>query len=38
MADYTLANLDKFVGQELGVSNWILIDQDRVNQFADCTG
>ncbi len=38
MADYTLANLDAFIGQELGVSSWFLIDQDRVNQFADCTG
>ena len=27
-----------FVGQELGVSSWITVDQSRINQFADCTG
>lgn len=26
------------VGEELGVSPWITIDQDRINRFADCTG
>ena len=26
------------VGQELGVSDWMTIDQERVNQFADVTG
>ena len=26
------------VGQEVGVSDWVLIDQDRVNKFADATG
>jgi acyl dehydratase len=25
-------------GEELGVSDWLLIDQDRVNRFADATG
>ena len=25
------------VGQEVGVSDWITIDQDRINAFADCT-
>jgi acyl dehydratase len=25
------------VGQELGVSDWITIDQDRINAFADAT-
>ena len=32
------ADLAKHVGQELGVSEWVLIDQDRVNKFADATG
>ncbi len=27
----------QFVGKETGVSDWILIDQDRINQFADVT-
>ena len=26
------------VGQELGVTDWLEIDQDRINKFADCTG
>lgn len=26
------------VGQEVGVSDWVQIDQDRVNKFADATG
>ena len=25
------------VGQELGVSDWFVVDQDRIDQFADCT-
>ena len=34
-------NLDEYaaaVGQELGVSDWFELDQNRVNQFADATG
>jgi len=26
------------IGQELGVSQWIAVDQDRINAFADATG
>lgn len=26
------------VGQELGTSDWILVDQDRIDRFADVTG
>lgn len=26
------------VGEQLGTSDWLTIDQDRVNQFADATG
>ena len=26
------------IGQEIGVSEWLLIDQDRINDFADATG
>ena len=29
--------LQDSVGQEVGVSDWILIDQARINAFADCT-
>ena len=26
------------VGKEIGVSDWLLVDQDRINKFADATG
>ena len=26
------------IGQEIGVSEWLLIDQERINDFADATG
>ena len=29
--------LKDYVGQELGVSDWFVVDQDRINQFADVT-
>lgn len=35
---YTLHNIEQFVGQELGVSEWMRITQERINQFAVCTG
>jgi acyl dehydratase len=35
---FTLDTLNEFVGRELGVSDWITVDQERINQFADCTG
>ena len=31
-------DLKDYVGKELGVSDWLAIDQDRINQFADATG
>jgi acyl dehydratase len=31
-------DLAKLAGQEMGVSDWVLIDQDRINKFADATG
>jgi acyl dehydratase len=33
----TREQLDRMVGQRLGVSGWFLIDQERVNRFADVT-
>ena len=39
MADtLSLATLDRFVGQELGISQWVRLDQQRIDEFADCTG
>jgi acyl dehydratase len=32
------AELESIAGQEVGVSDWHVIDQDRVNKFADATG
>jgi acyl dehydratase len=37
-SNFSMATLDAFVGQELGVSNWLVVDQERINQFAQCTG
>jgi acyl dehydratase len=34
----SLATLDRFVGRELGVSSWIQMDQQRIAEFAHCTG
>ncbi len=33
-----LADLQALVGQDLGESDWVLIDQARVDRFADATG
>jgi acyl dehydratase len=35
---FRLATLDQFVGREMGVSDWILIDQPRIREIVDCTG
>lgn len=36
--DVKFADLPNHAGEEVGVSDWLLIDQDRVNMFADATG
>src|SRR5262245_39912688 len=33
----TRKELDALVGEQLGVSDWFLVDQERVNRFADVT-
>src|ERR1044071_6526051 len=30
--------MHKYVGQEIGVSDWVEVTQDRINQFAEATG
>ena len=35
---YSLSTIKQFVGQELGVSGWMTIDQERINHYADFTG
>jgi acyl dehydratase len=34
----TVDELQELIGQELGVSDWLEITQERVNTFADATG
>jgi acyl dehydratase len=33
-----LAEMEKLIGQEFGVSEWLQIDQERIQHFADATG
>ncbi len=30
-------NLNDYIGKEIGHSDWFLVDQERINQFADVT-
>ena len=34
----TFEGLKALAGQELGVSDWITVDQETINRFAECTG
>lgn len=34
----TVATLDSLVGRQFAPADWILIDQQRIDRFADCTG
>jgi acyl dehydratase len=39
MADtMPLSDLGKHVGEEMGVSSWVTLDQARITEFAHCTG
>jgi acyl dehydratase len=38
MAPIEVKDLDGLVGQEVGLSDWLQISQERVNEFADATG
>ena len=38
MPEITFANIKDQVGQHLGTSDWIVIDQPKIDQFASCTG
>ena len=35
---YSMATAAQFVGRELGASEWVAVDQDRIDRFAACTG
>jgi acyl dehydratase len=34
---FNLATMEAFVGRELGVSGWVTMNQQRIDQFAECT-
>ncbi|MBL8584206.1 MAG: MaoC family dehydratase [Rhizobiaceae bacterium] len=34
----TFEEFKALAGQELGVSDWLLVDQERIDRFAECTG
>lgn len=36
--NYSVATINDFVGRELGVSSWVVVDQARIDAFAECTG
>lgn len=38
MRTVSFDELPSLVGQEIGVSDWVTIDQNRINTFADATG
>ena len=38
MKTVSFDELSSLVGQEIGVSEWVEIDQSRINQFAEATG
>ncbi len=38
MKTVAFEDLPGLAGQEVGVSDWVLIDQNRINKFADATG
>src|SRR6266404_1922911 len=35
---YSVATLPDFVGREIGVSQWIAVNQSHIDAFAACTG
>src|ERR1700751_3187154 len=37
-AQYSMVTAAQFAGRELGVSEWVALDQDRIDAFAACTG
>jgi acyl dehydratase len=35
---YLMATLAEFAGREVGISGWHVVDQRRIDEFAECTG
>ena len=38
MPDVDVSTLGGRLGEEIALTDWLVVDQDRVNQFADATG
>ena len=38
MSRSAMDEINNHIGKDIGVSDWVQIDQDRINAFADCTG
>jgi acyl dehydratase len=38
VGEFTIAEMSEHIGRELGVSDWVTIDQSRIDNFAHCTG
>ena len=38
LTGYSFDTVHDFVGRELGVSDWITVDQESIDKFAECTG
>jgi len=36
--EISVASLADWVGKELGTSKWVTVDQERIDEFAHCTG
>ena len=38
LAGYSMTSAPQFIGRELGCSDWLTVDQGRINKVAACTG
>ena len=36
-AEYSITEMKKFLGSEVGLSDWVVINQERINKFAKLT-
>ena len=37
-AQFSMVTIPRWIGRELGTSDWVAVDQERIDRFADCTG
>ena len=38
MVEITIENISEYAGRELGLSDWVTVDQATINRFAECSG